>query len=240
MCGPTMERLAGCRQSHGGRCPGLKIRSLRRAQLRSRGQVDLDADGAECLSGCVLDRPGESARPGIERQDKPRPVPRRIPYVSPTDALARLLSCSAFVMPALTVLAALGTFTVRARLFTPSLRPGPGTLVAFTMLTSALGSRHLDGALSIAATALGMRRRVSGASGCSKGQNCCGDDREQVVRWLPHVLTLSGLCAGRQPAEFQGLQCVRRGLPKKVRNIRFWVRTASVHTQASKRRGRLP
>ena len=210
-----MERLAGCRQSHGGRCPGLKIRSLRRAQLRSRGQVDLDADGAECLSGCVLDRPGESARPGIERQDKPRPVPRRIPYVSPTDALARLLSCSAFVMPAPTVLAALMTFTVRARLFTLSLRPGPGDLVAFTMLTSALGSRHLAGALGMAAAALGMRRRVSGARGCPKGQNDCGDDREQVVRWLPHVLTLSGLCAACSPPSSKARHTFDAACPRK-------------------------
>jgi hypothetical protein len=118
--------------------------------------VDLDANGTEHLSGCVLDRPDKGVRCGMERQDKPHPVPRRIPCVFPTDPLARLLSFS--------------------------FRPGLSTLAAFTMLTSALGPRMLTGALSRMVAALGIRRHLGGARGHPKGQDHCGDDRKQLVR----------------------------------------------------------
>ena len=78
---PSFETLSRRRQLHDGRFPGREIRSLRWAQLGTSRQMDLDANGTERLSGCVLDRSHESVGRGIERQDKSRPVPRRVPGV---------------------------------------------------------------------------------------------------------------------------------------------------------------
>ena len=63
---PGVEGFALRWQDHISRSSGGDVRSLGRTQLGSGGEMNLYADGAECLLRRVLDRADEGTPSGIE------------------------------------------------------------------------------------------------------------------------------------------------------------------------------
>ena len=81
----SLESLTLRRQPHLRRLPGREIHPRGRSKFGSRGEVNLDPDGAEPPLRRVLDGSDEGARLRVEGQDQASTAPYYVPGLACAD-----------------------------------------------------------------------------------------------------------------------------------------------------------